>query len=161
MKTLRRLMVPLSLLVMFFGLAVTRTKAQTLRETHFAGTFTLPFVLQWGDMIMPPGDYNMYYGTLNTSGLQVVEVENDSMWIQHGMVIAKGQVNRKPTQNVLVCVVEGNRAYVRSIEIADMNLSVRFRRPHFVEVESWIVSNRSHNSNAQLAVVRIPVAPVK
>ena len=161
MKKLRRLLVPLSLLVMFVGLAVTGTKAEIIRQTHFAGTFTLPFTVQWGDMILPPGEYVLRYGTLTTSGPHVIEVSRATMGFLHGVVAVLGQGNGEVTQNLLVCVREGNKGYVRSLQMAETGLSINFKRPHYVEVESWIVSDRSHNSNAQLAVVRIPVAPVK
>ena len=161
MKTLRRLLVPLSLLVMFLGLAVTGTKAQIIRQTHFTGTFTLPFTVQWGEMILPPGEYTLRYGTLTTSGPHVIEVARAAMGFQHGVVAVLGQNDGKVTQNVLVCVREGNKGYVRSLQMAETGVSLNFKRPHYVEVESWIVSNKFHSTNNQIAVVRIPVAPVK
>ena len=162
MKALRRLLVTLSLLVMFLGLAVTGTKAQTIRQTHFAGNFTLTFPLQWGNMILPPGGYNIYYGNLSLSGPRVVEISHESMGILHSVSVPVGWENRKSTQSVLVCVFEGNKGYVRSLEMAEIGQSINFKRPHFVEVDSWIVAgNKSHAANTQLAVVRIPVAPVK
>ncbi|HXH50212.1 MAG TPA: hypothetical protein VNM47_12780 [Terriglobia bacterium] len=162
MKTVRSLLVSISVLVMFLGLAATGAKAQSLKQTHFAGKFTLPFMIQWGGMILPPGDYNLYIGYLTLSGPRMVEVANEDMGIQRGFVLPVASESRKATQSVLVCVVEGGRGYVRSLEIAELGQSIGFARPHGVSVQAWIVgSNKSHNVNTQLAETRIPVVPRK
>lgn len=162
MKKVRSLLVSTSVLVMFLGLATAGVKAQSLKQTHFAGKFTLPFMVQWGGMILPPGDYNLYIGKLNLSGPLMVEVANEDMGIQRGVVLPVTSENRKATQSVLVCVVEGARGYVRSLEIAELDQSIGFARPHGVSVQAWIVgSNKSHNVNTRVAETRIPVVPQK
>ena len=99
---------------------------------------------------------------LATSGPHITEVAREAMGLQHGVVAALGQDNSKLMQNLLVWVREGDQGYVRSIKMAEMGRAINVERPHFVEVESWIVSgNKSHNPNSQVAVVRIPIAPVK
>ena len=35
-----------------------------LRMAEFAGRFTLPFDAAWGEMLLPQGDYALYYGAL-------------------------------------------------------------------------------------------------
>jgi hypothetical protein len=162
MKTLRNLIVPVSVLVMFLGLAATGTKAQILNTTHFAGNFTLPFPAQWGEMTLPPGDYNLYFGNLNQHGLRVVEVAHEDLGILHGLVITRMPQESKATESFLVCVIEGNKAYVRSLEMAGIGQSVGFARPHGVSVAAWIVADKkTHNTNARLAETRIPVVPLK
>lgn len=162
MKTLRSLIVPMSVLVLFLGLAATGTKAQSIETTHFAGEFTLPFMAQWGEMVLPPGHYNLYYGNLNPTGHRVVEVAHENRAIQHGLVLAATQDERKVTDSVLVCVPDGNKTYVRTLEIADLGLSVGFSRPHGVSVRAWVVAGKkSHNAKTRLAETRIPVVPVK
>lgn len=162
MKTLRHALVSVSVLVMFFGVAATGTKGQSLDITHFAGQFTLPFMAQWGEMILPPGNYNLYYGNLTPSGLRAVEVAHEDMGILHGLTLAANREDSKVTESVLVCVLEGNKAYVRTLKMADLGLSVGFARPHGVSVRAWIVAgNESHNGKARLAEARIPIVPLK
>lgn len=162
MKTLRSLLVPVSLLVMCLGLAATGTNAQSLRITDFAGKFTLPFTAHWGPMTLPPGNYNLYYGDLTARGFRVVEVVNADQGIRHGVLIPWGHNDAKGEETFLVCVFEGDKAYVHSLQMAALGESIGFSRPHGVRVEAWIVAgNPAHNTNARLAQTRIPVLPMK
>lgn len=162
MKTVRSLLIPASVLVMFLGLAATGMKAQSLRSTHFAGKFTLPFMAQWGEMILPAGDYNLYFGSFDAAGLRVVEVAHEDMGIVRGLVFPRGRNDVKGEGNFLVCILEGNKAYVRSLQMAELGQSIEFARPHGVSVRAWIVASKeSHNANPRLAATRIPVVPMK
>lgn len=162
MKTVRSLLVPLSVLVMFLGLAATGMKAQSLYSTHFVGKFTLPFAAQWGQMTLPPGDYNLYYGFMNEGGAKIIEVAHENVGILHGRVPSMGSDDTKGEGSFLVCVIEGNKAYVRSLQMATLGESVNFARPQGVSVAAWIVAgNKSHNPKTHLAKTRIPIVPVK
>lgn len=162
MKTLRNLMISFAALLMLLALAATGAKAQSLNTTEFAGKFTLPFMAQWGQMTLPPGEYNLYYGRFSASGLRMVEVANENMNILRGVILPRGQNDVKGEGNFLVCVFEGNRAYVRSLQMAELGHSVGFARPHGVSVAAWIVAgNKSQNTNTRFAEIRIPVAPLK
>lgn len=162
MNRLRKLIVLASVLVTFLGLAATGTKAQNLRITEFAGKFSLPFTAQWGAMTLPPGNYNLYYGDLTAGGFRVVEVSDEDQGIRRGVVIPSGRNDAKGEETFLVCVFEGNRAYVHSLQMAAMGQSIGFARPHGVSVEAWIMAgNKAHNTKARLAETRIPVVPLK
>lgn len=162
MKTVRSLLVPISVFVILLGLAVTGVKAQSLRTTEFAGKFTLPFMVQWGAMALPPGEYNLYYGNLNLSGPRMVEVASEELGFQRGLILPHGQNELKGTKSVLVCVIEGNRGYVRALELGELGQSISFPRPHGVSVSAWIVAgNQSQNVKTQIAEIRISVVPVK
>lgn len=162
MKRLRTLIVPISVLAIFFGLAVTGANAQILKVTDIAGKFTLPFEAQWGRMTLPAGNYNLYYGSVTKSGLRVVEVAGEDWGTLHGVVLPMETKNPKGEGNFLVCVFEGNRAFVRSLQMAEIGQSVGFARPHGVSVSAWIMAGKeSHNTNTKLAETRIPVVPVK
>jgi len=161
MKAVRSLLVPLSLLVMFLGLAVTGTKAQSLFSTHFAGTFNLPFMVQWGSEFLPPGEYSLYYGRVGNAGSYVVEIRGEGT-LPQAMFRVNGRSDVKGTEDALVCVREDNKVYVRGLELATIGESAQFTKPHGVSVEAWIIAgNKSYNTNTQLAVARIPIAPVK
>ena len=163
MKVVRSLMISVAALMMLFGLAATGAKAQSLYSTHFTGKFTLPFAAQWGQMILPPGDYNLYYGYLGTGGFNIVEVAHvDDLDIVHGRVFPRGTDGAKGEGSFLVCVTEGNRVYIRSLQMAEIGESIQFARPHGVSVSAWIVAGKkAHNTNNTLAAARIPVVPVK
>jgi len=162
MKTLRRWIIPASVLVIFLGLAATGMKAQSLRSTEFAGKFTLPFMAQWGEITLPPGNYNLYYGAFTASGLRMVEVAHENLGIVHGLVLARGRNDARGEGNFLVCVLEGNRTYVRSLQMEEVGHTVGFARPHGVSVAAWIVAgNKTRNTNARFAEIRIPVALLK
>ena len=109
MKTVRSLLVAISVFVILLGLAVTGVKAQSLRTTDFAGKFTLPFMVEWGPMTLPPGEYNLYYGNLNLSGPRMVEVSSEELGFQRGLILPRGQNELKATKSALVCVIECNR----------------------------------------------------
>lgn len=155
-------MIPATVLVVFLSLAATGMKAQTLRATDFAGEFTLPFTVQWGGLTLPAGDYNLYYGTWSQAGIRVVEVAHENLGVVHGLVLARGRDDAKGKGSFLKCVFEGDRAYVRSLKIAEINESIEFARPHGVSVAAWIVADKeSRNTNARFAETRIPILPAK
>jgi hypothetical protein len=162
MKQFRSWMISVAALLMLLGLVATGAKAQSMRTTDFAGRFTLPFAAQWGDLTLVPGEYNLYYGNLNLSGPLVVEVAHENVGIVHGVVLARGRGDAKGEGSFLVCVTEGNRAYVRSLQMGEIGQSVGFARPRGVSVAAWIVAGKkTHNTNTRLAETRIPILPAK
>lgn len=162
MKRFRNLFVPVSMLVMFLGLAATGMRAQSLSSTQFVGKFTLPFAAEWGHMSLPPGDYNLYYGHMSTSGINIVEVADPETGVSNGFSLVRGRDDAKGEGSFLVCVFEGDKGYVRSLQMAEIGESVEFPKPHGVSVAAWIVAgNENHNTNTRLAEMRIPVVPVK
>lgn len=164
MKKIRGLLVSVAALLMLAGLAATGLKAQSLFSTHFAGEFSLPFMAQWGSVILPPGDYNMYYGKLSNAGAMVVEVRGQGM-LPGGIILVEGRNGAKGAENSIVCVLEGNKAYVRGLELPAIGESAEFAKPHGVEVESWIVEE-THGGNGtaqsaenRMSVLTVPINP--
>jgi hypothetical protein len=161
MKKLGSLMISFAVLVTLFALVETGAKAQSIDSTQFVGKFTLPFEARWGGMILPAGNYNLKFG-YTMGGLRVVEVAGEDAGILHGWVFAKGRVNTKGEGSFLVCVLNGNTGYVRSLQLAEFGESINFARPHGVSVDAWIVAGKkSHNAKTQLAETRIPIVPAK
>jgi hypothetical protein len=159
MKKIRGLVVSVAAMLMFLGFAATGIKAQSLFSTHFTGEFTLPFMTQWGSVILPPGDYNLYYGRLSNAGAMVVEVRGQGM-LPGGIILVKGRNGAIGEENSLVCVLEGNNAYVRGLELPAIGESAVFSRPRGVRVESWIVAEKQGaKGTAQMAETRIPIKP--
>lgn len=161
MKKLRSILIPIAALLMFLPFSSTGAGVQSLYTTQFTGTFTLPFVAQWGRIILPPGEYTLNYGTLNSAGLHAVEVASERDLSIRGWAIPMAKGDVKGTESHLVCVLEGNKVYVRSLELPEMSATLHFPRPHGVRVEAWIVSEKqSHNATSRLAEIRVPIAPV-
>lgn len=162
MKTVRRSLVSVGVLLMFFALAPTGARSQTLYSTHFAGEFTIPFVAHWGHMILPPGDYQLYYGYLSNSGSYGVEIRGQAVQTPQGTFPVKGRDDTKVDENILVCVMRGDHAFVRELHLGEMGVSVQFARPHGIDVESWIVAGKKNpNAKTQLAETSISIKPVK
>lgn len=161
MKKIGSLMISVTALVALFALVGTGAKAQSLNSTHFVGKFTLPFEAQWGRMALPPGNYNLKYG-FTRGGLRMVEVAGEDKADVHGWVIAWGSGDTKGEGSFLVCVLEGGKGYVRSLQMAGLGDGIEFARPHGVSVAAWIVAGiRTNDTNTRVSEVRIPVAPVK
>jgi len=164
MKKIQSLLGSVAALLILVSLAATGIKAQSLFSTHFTGEFTLPFMAQWGSMILPPGDYNLYYGRLSNTGGQMVEVRGQGM-LPHGLILVQGRNGVKGTENQLVCVLEGNKAYIRGLELPAIGESAVFSRPHGVKVESWIVEEThggkgtAQRAETRISVLRVPVKP--
>lgn len=162
MKKVRSWMISVAALLMLFGWVATEAKAQSLYSTHFAGKFTLPFEAQWGQMTLPPGNYILYYGYMGTGGIHVVEVAREDTGHGQGRVFPRGRDNSRGEASFLVCIRDGDKGYVRSLHMAEIGESIEFARPHGVDVNAWIVAGKkTHNSNAKLAEMRVPVVPVK
>jgi hypothetical protein len=163
MKKLQSLLIPIAALLMFLALAATEASAQNLSSysTQYTGTLTLTFAAQWGKMVLPPGEYNINYGTLTSAGLHVVEVASTRDPSVRGWALPKAKGDIKGTKSRLVCIREGNKGYVRSLELPEIGATLYFPRPHGVSVKAWIVSEKqSHNATTQLAEMRISLAPV-
>lgn len=162
MTKVRSLVISVVALLMLFALAATAGEARSLYSTHFVGKFTLPFTAQWGGMTLPPGNYNLYYGTMGVGGTYIVEVANEDLGVTQGWVFPRGTNGVKGEGSFLVCVREGDIGYVRSLQMAEIGESIEFSKPHGVSVETWIMSGKkTHKTNTALSEMRIPVVPVK
>jgi len=127
MKTIRKFMIPVGVLMIFFALAAATASAQGLYSTHFRGTFTLPFEAQWGTMTLPAGDYTLSYGFLSASGTRLVSVTGKEEVSPRGWIIPVPGGNTKATENYLVIVRNGDSGYVRALELAAIGESVQFK----------------------------------
>lgn len=163
MKTTRTSVTILGLSLVLFALAATVARAQSLASTYFTGTLTLPVDAQWGAMTLPKGDYTLHYGDLNSSGRYLVEVIAKTEGSPHGMILIRGHKQTSGTKNALVCIREGNKGYVRELEMGAIRHTVSFALPHGVKDRAWVVAGKgSHNANTQseetpLPIQRVPV----
>jgi hypothetical protein len=158
----RSLVISVVASMMLFSLVAIAGESRSLYSTHFVGEFTLPFTAQWGHMTLPAGNYNLYYGYMGRGGIYAVEVANEDTGIHHGWIFPRGIEAAKGEGSFLVCIRDGDKGYVRSLQMAELGESIEFARPHGVSVDAWIVAaKKTHNTKTALAEMRIPIVPVK
>ena len=164
MKTFRNITVLVGLSAVLFALVATGARAQTLALTSFSGTFTLPLDAQWGAMTLPAGDYSLSYGQPFKGGIHAVTVAGEAVGSPHGMILMKARSQTSASKNKLLCVREGNKLYVRTLELASIGESVHFKIPQVVEVRSKVIAkNHSPSGKTRFREVAILVhgAPAK
>lgn len=103
------------------------TEQSTLgrQATEFSGRFTLPFKAEWGEVVLPEGDYNLHYGTLG-QGVYFVEILGKDQHKPHGIFLVPQQVPASVVQNALVCTCRGGRCIIRALELPAIGKSVSF-----------------------------------
>jgi hypothetical protein len=164
MKTIRNMAIMVGVGLALFVPGATSAKAQALTTTTFKGTFTLPFEVQWANMILPAGEYTLGYGHLNSASGYLVEVAGKKPGSPHGVILPRGRSQPSASGNVLVCIREGNKGYVRALELSAIGEAVGFALPHGVDVESKLIAkHQTLGTNTRIAEVRITVErmPIK
>ncbi len=159
MKTIRSLMILAGLSLALLTLGVTGAKAQSLRLSDFAGTFTLPFEAQWGRTTLPAGEYDLYYGQPSAGGHLMVEVRGKEKGSPHVFILPQGINDASTTHSALVCVREGDAGIVRVLEMPEIGQSASFAMPRGTQL---MAHKGKHNGYTQLAqapmlIERIPV----
>lgn len=157
MKEIGTLLISAAALVMFLVLVVAGARAQSLSTTSFTGTFTLPVDAEWGAMTLPAGNYTLSYGTLLRGGFDAVTVDSKEEEGPRGWILAGPQNTTKATENTLICIRQGNKAYVRGLELPAIGKSVSFALPHGAML---VAEQRKSITNVQLAEVRLPIERV-
>jgi hypothetical protein len=158
MKTIRSLMTLVGLSLLLPALAVTVARAQSISATEFNGTLTLPFEVQWGSMILPPGEYTLNYGPLiDRAGTHAVAIVGEAKGSPHGSFLVQGRSRTSATKNALVCTREGDTLIARALEMPAIGESVSFGAPYGVE---HLAQNTSPKAKAQLAEARMPTVRV-
>jgi hypothetical protein len=161
MKEIRSLIIPAAGLLMFCALAVTGVKGQSVDSANFTGQFTLPFTAQWGPVSLPPGEYELNYGRMSNAGPKMVQIRGRGE-LPQVVILPMTRGDAKGAENALICVREGNKGYVRALELSAIGESAHFKLPHGVKVESKLVAKHANDSsNAQFAEVRIPIKPAQ
>lgn len=164
MKTIRNMAILVGVGLALFVSGATSARAQALTTTAFSGTFTLPFEAQWANMTLPAGEYSLSYGHHYPASGYLVEVAGKKPGSPHGVILTRGRSQPSASKNVLICIREGNKGYVRSLELAAIGESAEFALPHGVDVESRLIAKHQNESgNTRIAEVRITVerVPIK
>lgn len=163
MKTIRRSMILVGFSVALFALISTGASAQVLSTNSFAGKFTLPVETHWGAMTLPAGEYSLTYGTAFSS-TYLVTVADEAEGRILGMVLPRARNDVKAAENVLDCIREGDRLYVRALELPAIGESIHFKIPHVVAVRSRVIAghqNEKGNTHIAQVAIRIERAQAK
>ena len=134
MKIIRNMVTLAGLFVAVFALCATGARAQSMTTTHFAGTFNLPFEAQWGNAILPVGQYSLYYGHLFEGGPEMVEVVRKDTWSPHVLIPVQGIDQASGKKSDLVCVRQGDAGIVRTLELPQIGEAVSFKLPRHTQL---------------------------
>jgi len=99
------------------------------RMTEFAGRFTLPFDAAWGEMLLPEGDYALYYGA-SGEGVYCVEILGVEQGSPRGIFLVREQNPASVVQNALVCTCRGGKPIIRTLELPAIGKAVSFACPN-------------------------------
>jgi hypothetical protein len=158
MKTIRRVTILAGFSLLFPALAVTVARAQSIAASEFNGSFTLPFEVQWGNMILPAGDYTLNYGRLiDRAGAHAVAIAGEAEGSPRGTLLVQGRSQASATKNALVCAREGDTVIVRALELPAIGEATSFGTPHGVEL---LARKKTPKAKAQIAEARMPVVRV-
>jgi hypothetical protein len=118
----------------------------SLRMTEFGGRFTLPFVATWGEMLLPEGDYALYYGTLG-EGVTFVEILGLDQGSPRGIFLVREQSPASVVQNALICMHKRGRHVIRALELPAIGKAVSFACPN-----AWrLTENPGSSTEARFA----------
>lgn len=161
MKTIRNLMTVVGLSLLLPVLAVTVAKAQSISanpadpEAAFSGSFTLPFEVQWGSMVLPAGDYTLDYGRLiDPAGMHAVAITAEENGGKRGVLLADGRGQSRAGANSLVYIRQGDTLIVTGLELPAIGESVTFKAPKSAQL---MARKNGANARTQLAKARMPI----
>ncbi|HXH50358.1 MAG TPA: hypothetical protein VNM47_13530 [Terriglobia bacterium] len=118
----------------------------SLHSTEFAGRFTLPFEAAWGEMVLPEGDYALFYGTMG-KGLQCVEILGATQGAPQGIFLVREQSTASVVQNAFICIYKRGRRIIRALELPAIGKSVSFACP----TGRKLTDNAGSSSGTQVA----------
>jgi len=136
--------------LVFASLAVCFSAAMLSAE-EWSGTFSLPFEARWDRVVLPPGDYSVYF---NTAGNGQMVLRQGTRRI--GLVwVSAEETPATSAKSQLLIVREGGTANVHILYVAELGLGTEF---HFKVPERYEVYTRLiARADEPAAIQRIPV----
>jgi len=145
MKTNRTRMMARCLI--FTGLAACFSAAMLSAE-DWQATFSLPVETRWAGIVLPAGDYRLYFNTARNEPMLLTQGGHNIGFVG---VLEKETV-RTPTKSQLLIVGGGKAAAVHILYIADLGTAFHFKVPERYQVSHQLITR------AEPAVIqRIPV----
>ena len=134
--------------LIFTGLAVCFSAA-LLSAEDWRTTFSLPFETQWGETVLPAGDYCLRF---KDAGYKPMQLEQGTRFIAF-LPVSTNETPRTPAKSQLLIVREGNRATVHILYIAELGTAFHFKVPERYEVYTQLIAR----SDEPVFIQRIPV----
>ena len=99
--------------VVFLALLATVASVGLLSAEDYAGTFTLPFEVRWGNAVLPAGDYSFTIDTAQRPHQATVRWGNGA-----AMILSSGTSDRQFSgRSALFLVRRGNKGTVRALHL--------------------------------------------
>lgn len=142
-------------------LAATALAVGTSSAQDFEGRFTLPVQTQWGNVVLQPGAYTMNF-TRFLGGQRLLVVRSDQNRKSAALIVPRDETTSPSVAaSQLICVREGGGFVVRSLEIAPLGETVKFKMPSGAVLFS---RNRNGIGHALLAEATgrtelVPISP--
>ncbi len=142
-----------------FALAATALSVGSGNAQDFHGKFTLPFEAQWGEITLKPGNYTLALGRA-AGGQTMAAVRSEAAGSFAAMILPEGH-NASPSlsQDDLVCIRQGGRLVVRSLEIAQLGETIYFHMPKGARLSAQRRGNGNQTllAEAPQLLERLPV----
>lgn len=129
MKNFQTLTTLVGIFPVISNFGARRQSTLGLGITEFSGRFSLPFDAEWGEMVLPEGDYSLYFGSFE-GGVCFVEIAGQDPANPKGIFLVHGQDPASVVQNALVCVYRDGSQIIRALELPAIGKSVSFAAPH-------------------------------
>lgn len=107
-------------------IAVALSAGIASAQNVYEGSFTLPFQAQWGQMVLPPGEYSFTLDKAVVDGL--VKIRNQERYV--GMIFASGISNQKTTAKSQLIAVGGEGLYqIRALRLSALGVQFEYKIP--------------------------------
>jgi len=123
--------------------------AALLSAEDWRATFSLPFETQWGETVLPAGDYSLRF---KDAGYRPMLLEQGTRFIAF-LPVLTNETPRTPAKSQLLIVREGNRATVHILYIAELGTAFHFDVPERYEVYTQLIAR----ADEPVFIQRIPV----
>ena len=123
--------------------------AALLSAEDWRTTFSLPFETQWGETVLPAGDYCLRF---KDAGYKPMQLEQGTRFIDY-LPVLTNETPRTPAKSQLLIVRDGKRATVHILYIAELGTAFHFKVPERYEVYTQLIAR----SDEPVFIQRIPV----
>ena len=123
--------------------------AALLSAEDWRATFSLPFETQWGETVLPAGDYCLRF---KDAGYKPMQLEQGTRSIAF-LPVLTNKTPRTPAKSQLLIVRDGKRATVHILYIAELGTAFHFKVPERYEVYTQLIAR----SDEPVFIQRIPV----
>ena len=123
--------------------------AALLSAEDWRTTFSLPFETQWGETVLPAGDYCLRF---KDAGYKPMQLEQGTRFIAF-LPVSTNETPRTPAKSQLLIVRDGKRATVHIQYIAELGTAFHFKVPERYEVYTQLIAR----SDEPVFIQRIPV----